>query len=76
MVSKCNDFTLNTLAEFLYNNSYQATIKMALFETLHRRRCRTLLCWNDLDDTLILGPKMAQETVDKIKVIQQNMQAT
>ena len=35
------------LAEFSYNNSYQATIKMAPFEALYGRRCRTLLCWNE-----------------------------
>lgn len=36
------------LAEFSYNNSYQATIKMAPFEALYSRKCRTPLCWNDL----------------------------
>ena len=53
------------LAEFLSNNSYQATIKMAPFEPFYGKRCRTPLCWNNLEDTLILGPKMAQEIVDK-----------
>jgi hypothetical protein len=28
-------------AEFSYNNSYQASIEMALFEALYRRQCRT-----------------------------------
>jgi len=31
------------LAEFSYNNSYQESIKMAPFEALYGRRCRTLL---------------------------------
>jgi len=31
------------LAEFLYNNSYQESIKMAPFEALYGRRCQTLL---------------------------------
>jgi transposase InsO family protein len=30
-------------AEFSYNNSYQASLKMAPFQTLHGRSCRTLL---------------------------------
>jgi hypothetical protein len=30
-------------AEFLYNNSYQESLKMAPFEVLYRHRCRTLL---------------------------------
>jgi len=33
------------LAEFLYNNSYQESIKMAPFEALYGRRCRTPLNW-------------------------------
>jgi hypothetical protein len=28
-------------AEFSYNNSYQASIEMALFEALYGRQCRT-----------------------------------
>ena len=32
------------LVEFSYNNSYQSTIKMALFEALYGRKCTTLLC--------------------------------
>ena len=63
------------LVEFSYNDSYQATIKMAPFEALYGRRCRTPLCWNELDDILIVGPEMVQEIVDKVKVIQQNMKA-
>ena len=31
------------LAEFSYNNSYQASIKMAPFEALYGQKCRTLL---------------------------------
>jgi hypothetical protein len=31
------------LAEFLYNNSYQESIKMALFEALYSHKCRTPL---------------------------------
>jgi hypothetical protein len=29
-------------AEFSYNNSYQASLKMTPFEALYRRKCRTL----------------------------------
>lgn len=34
-----------SLAEFSYNNSYQSSIKMAPFEALYGRKCRTLLNW-------------------------------
>jgi hypothetical protein len=33
-------------AEFSYNNSYQASLKMSLFETLYDRKCRTPLYWD------------------------------
>jgi hypothetical protein len=34
-----------SLAEFSYNNSYQTSLKMAPFEALYSRRCRTPLSW-------------------------------
>ena len=34
------------LAEFSYNNSYQASQKMAQFEAFYCRRCRTPLSWS------------------------------
>ncbi|XP_052478351.1 uncharacterized protein LOC128033897 [Gossypium raimondii] len=33
-----------------YNNGFQASICMALFEALYERKCRTLLCWTELDE--------------------------
>jgi hypothetical protein len=35
-------------AEFSYNNRYQERLKMAPFEVLYGRRCRTLLNWIEL----------------------------
>jgi hypothetical protein len=35
-----------SLAEFSYNNSYQASLKMAPFDALYGRRCRTPLNWS------------------------------
>jgi hypothetical protein len=37
-------------AEFSYNNSYQASLKMSLFETLYDRKCRTPLNWIRLEE--------------------------
>ena len=37
-------------AEFSYNNSYQASLKMAPFEALYGRRSRTLLMWDEVGD--------------------------
>ena len=46
---------------------------MAPFEALYGRRCRTPLCWNDLDNVLVVGLEVIQEMVDKVKIIQLNM---
>jgi hypothetical protein len=35
-----------SLAEFAYNNSYQSSLRMAPFEALYGRRCRTPLNWS------------------------------
>jgi hypothetical protein len=40
-------------AEFSYNNSYQASLKMALFEALYGRKCRTLLYWNQTGESQV-----------------------
>nr|GEX41405.1 putative reverse transcriptase domain, ribonuclease H-like domain, aspartic peptidase domain protein [Tanacetum cinerariifolium] len=33
------------LVEFSYNNSYHASIKVALYEALYGRKCRSPMCW-------------------------------
>jgi hypothetical protein len=42
--------------EFSYNNIYQETLKMAPFETLYGRRCRTLLFWSEAGKRKVFGP--------------------
>jgi len=44
------------LAEFSYNNSYQASIKMAPFEAFYGRKCRSPLCWDEVGERRLLGP--------------------
>nr|GFA16176.1 reverse transcriptase domain-containing protein [Tanacetum cinerariifolium] len=54
------------LVEFSYNNSYHATIKAASFEALYGRKCRSPVCWTEVGEAQILGPKLIQETTEKI----------
>nr|GEX81586.1 putative reverse transcriptase domain-containing protein [Tanacetum cinerariifolium] len=63
------------LVEFSYNNSYHASIKAAPFEALYGRKCRSPICWTEFRETQILGPKLIQETTEKIVQIKQRMQA-
>ncbi|KAG4210975.1 hypothetical protein ERO13_A02G078601v2 [Gossypium hirsutum] len=41
------------LIEFAYNNSFQSSIKMALYEDLYGRKCRTPLYWTELSENKI-----------------------
>jgi transposase InsO family protein len=43
-------------AKFSYNNSYQESFKMAPFEMLYIRRCRTLLLWSETRERKFLDP--------------------
>jgi hypothetical protein len=61
------------LAEFSYNNSYQASLQMAPFEALYGRRCRTPLSWSETGERKIFGPDLVIEAEDKVKVIQANL---
>jgi len=46
---------------------------MTPYEALYRRRCRTLLCWQEIDKALTVGSKIIQATTDNIQVIQERM---
>ncbi|KAG8493000.1 hypothetical protein CXB51_010222 [Gossypium anomalum] len=59
--------------EFAYNNSYQASIRMAPYEALYGRRCRTPSCWTELGERQVLGPELVADTEDKVKVIRDRL---
>ncbi|GJS07796.1 putative reverse transcriptase domain-containing protein [Tanacetum coccineum] len=63
------------LVEFLYNNIYHASIKAAPFESLYGRKCRSPVCWAEVREVQLNGPKIVQETIEKIVQIKQRMQA-
>lgn len=43
------------LIEFSYNNCYNLSIGMALFE--YGRKCPSFMCWDKVGEGKILGPK-------------------
>jgi hypothetical protein len=61
------------LAEFSYNNSYQESIKMAPFEALYGRRCRTPLNWSELGERWFFRPDMVKEMEEKVQRIIHNL---
>ena len=63
------------LAEFSYNNSYQESIKMAPFEALYGRKCRTPLNWVEPGERRYYGIDFVNDAEKKVHIIQQHMQA-
>nr|GEY80213.1 putative reverse transcriptase domain, ribonuclease H-like domain, aspartic peptidase domain protein [Tanacetum cinerariifolium] len=62
------------LFKFSYNNSYHASIKAAQFEALYGQKCRLPVCWAEVEEVQLLGPKIVQETTEKVIQIKQIMQ--
>jgi transposase InsO family protein len=61
-------------AEFSYNNSYQESLKMAPFEMLYGRRCRTPLFWNETGERKVFGPDILQEAEKQVRMVRENLQ--
>jgi hypothetical protein len=56
-------------AEFSYNNSYQASLKMAPFEALYGRKCRTPLYWSETGESQLFGPEFIKEAERQVQVV-------
>ena len=63
------------LMEFSYNNSYQSSIGMARYEALYGIRCRTPMCWTEMNEHKIIGPELVKDTEEKVQIIQQRLKA-
>jgi hypothetical protein len=60
-------------AEFSYNNSYQESLKMAPFEMLYGRRCRTPLFWNKTGERKVPGPNILQQAEKQVRMVRENV---
>ncbi|GJV59026.1 putative reverse transcriptase domain-containing protein [Tanacetum coccineum] len=63
------------LAEFSYNNSYHASIKVAPFKALYGRKCRSPVCWSEVGDAQLTGPEMIREMTEIIMQIKNRLLA-
>jgi hypothetical protein len=50
-----------SFAEFSYNNSYQASLKMAPFEALYGRKFRTPLYWSEIGESQLFRPEIIKD---------------
>ena len=60
-----------SLVEFAYNNSYQTSIHMELYEALYGRPCRSSICWTKVGESSITGPDLIRDTLEKVSLIRQ-----
>jgi hypothetical protein len=63
------------LAKFLYNNSYQESLRMAPSEAVYGCRCRTTVNWIEPSERIIFGPDIVIEAEEIIHLIQSNLKA-
>jgi hypothetical protein len=60
-------------AEFSYNNSYHASLKMSPFEALYGRKCRTPLYWDQTGERQFFRPEIIQEAKEQVRLIRENL---
>ena len=63
--------TIQSLEDLL-----RTCIGIAPYEALYGRKCRTPLCWYQDGETVLVGPKLIQQTTEKVKQIQDRMKAS
>ncbi|XP_070050613.1 uncharacterized protein [Nicotiana tomentosiformis] len=61
------------LAEFAYNNSYQSSIEIALFEALYGRRCHSPIRWFEPSEAKLYGSDLVKDPLEKVKFIQERL---
>nr|GEZ44780.1 retrotransposable element Tf2 [Tanacetum cinerariifolium] len=61
------------LVDFAYNNSWHASIKCAPFEMLYGRKCRAPICWDQVGEHVIEGPKMIEVTNEKVAIAKEKL---
>jgi hypothetical protein len=62
-------------AEFSYNNSYQASLKISPFEALYGRNYRTLLHWDQPGERQVFGLEILLEAKEYIRMVRENLKA-
>jgi hypothetical protein len=56
-------------AEFSYNNSHQASLKMSPFQALYERNCRTPLHWDQPSERQVFDLDILLEVEENIRMV-------
>ena len=59
--------------EFVYNNSYHASIQMTLYEALYGRPCRSPIYWTEVGESSITSSNLIRDTSEKVGLIQKRL---
>jgi hypothetical protein len=62
-------------AEFSYNNSYQASLKISPFEALYGSNCRTPLHWDQPGERQVFSLDILLEAEENIRMVRENLKA-
>ncbi|GKB77223.1 putative reverse transcriptase domain-containing protein [Tanacetum coccineum] len=57
----------------LFTSSYHSSVRCASFEALYGRKCRSPILWAKVGEGKLLGPKIVQETTEKISRIKDRL---
>ncbi|GJV58929.1 retrotransposon protein, putative, ty3-gypsy subclass [Tanacetum coccineum] len=60
--------TIQTLEDI-----WHASIKGAPFELLYGRKCRAPICWNEVGERVIEGPKLVEVTNEKVAIAKEKL---
>jgi hypothetical protein len=60
-------------AEFSYNNSYQASIKMAPYEVLYGRQYRTPLFYSQTEESQVFGPEVVKDGEKQVQMVRESL---
>jgi hypothetical protein len=56
-------------AEFLYTNSYHASMEMAPYEPLYGRQCGNLLVWSQTRESQVFGPEVLRDIEKQVQMV-------
>jgi hypothetical protein len=60
-------------AEFSYNNSYQASMKMAPYEALYGRQSRTPLFWSQTGECQVFRPEVLKDAEKQVQMVRESL---